>query len=1669
LPGAWPWPVAGRGVKTGAPGRDGRLQPSQQPLAAALDAGLLWLAVLHRVDDADPALRAGLGELGRRGHGAAAFLHDLAVLGAPDKAAVDAGFAPWTLPLLWTRPDPLSQAADVMDAPLSRPELGGQDVAVVAGGGAASVMRAWSEGGRRWRVVLDRPPRLADLAPLARDSFGPVTLVPRHGRVHQLPAALRRLADLAEADASSDGLLAIYHWVRLVETHNGNLLDHRARPGWGVAGPLDQDYADAIADLPTEAPGLEGDGWGAQYAQRARRSGLVAGLVDDLPTDATDLDPGWGVYDGSEASWVFLDGAAVHWHFGSGDAERALTLHRLLATRGNRHLSLLAGRGLFPAELAGWFDTVLAPYGRPYHADLAGQRGGRLRLVGRLSLPGSCLAPGAHVASALAYLADADDTTCVRMPVSGQEAAAWDAAAAGGLGTISWRPVASHRQVAGRRLVVPELDALASHRPGQIPGDDPDAWSRADRRRQAWVSGARRAAALETAMLQALDVAVVDVLDPRWWRWLIPADAGHGQADPEDILASLATTSVAMLPALAPPSGALRQAVSRWFLDSGQVAGMVPGWDQAPLVVTESLTLTGKHLHTGGSETLWPTLAATCFGAWEQGEPTLRLLVIADAPPPGMPSLVQAMGAPGCSLVDARDHEAFGPLVWARPATLAEALRRGREPGDIDAVLLLDLDGLLPDDGGSNDVGATILGWLGLQKISRVDLVGGPLSTAWREFLGRHLGGTVHAVGAGPGGWATLRRGITPPTERRCPRCGHLGVGEVQGLACAGCGQDLGHPALVSDPVGRAEACAGSLLGQADLGRDHPLEVWGTVGELAAVRRVILGVGGRDGLHDSLAITLADGRRWQLRPVEAAARASVDHAVLLSLPVAPDRLSPRAPARSSGELSLLYDQADLRQVMIGSSDAAVERLLATLVDAEALAAVAPDAKGAAPTTVTTWSLAWLSGLPEDHVRRLLGDLRWAARLGEPVRSGTPVADAGVRLRMHTSARDLELQLGGLATHLQSVVSTLHGGAAEGARTLVSWPQSDGPGHALPRQLDRLLALVASPPWRQALPAAPIFIHDLPEGGWFSARRLVGRLGPVTELTAQMARLLDEFSLWCDRLLREASRVDTGYVLAVAPSDASWPWLILGQELGFWSVSPGFGGMVLGLDELRDRLQPALTGHDAPCRELLTAQATALTIWRRELAATPNGGALVPLSTEPPAEPGKRWWQRGGSDPLQGIRRDVAEFATAPRQRTLVLSGAMGTGRLQGLLGGLQEAHRGLDAEWWCPDLETAMRVQLAARSCDPGWDCDLHVLDDPDEAAVAPRAPREQRPVVLVEAQRFPRQARYRLEDAGRQPGLLITIDPDLAPPGESWEDLFVATPRGADVRRLRTPVLPARLPCEVLRQVDPASATTLRPHRRDRGQVTVQRAGTIDECAAAVSAARGAGHLGDDVLVLAPHVEDVDLLCRALADRHWAAARRRDVAALMLPGLIQAVAVLADAHRQRTGHWPGGAGMIPAGAPLLPLLGGGALPAGWGEWLRSGSAPLDRAQDLLDCWRRSPWGQAAGCTTTARQRIAAWCEGQPCDPENLMPLPLWQHWRRALGRALDRDDLLPDLPTAALATADAPAGVPAESLAYVCFGSEPTTVHRRCLAQGTDRILVLYQERSPFPGEDDG
>ncbi|MCB1185087.1 hypothetical protein KDM41_16805, partial [bacterium] len=488
--------------------------------AGAVQAGLHFLAVRSRVAAADLALRAGIGEMARRGDAASAFLYGFLILDSAAQRAVDATFEAWTLPLLWTRPDPLGWsgggAAPALPEAGLRPDLGRSDLTIVTTGNPADVIAAWGEGKQKWRVVLDRLDRLESLGRVASSVVGPVTLIPPSGRVHDLAEALALLDELiASREPGADGLLALFHWTRLVETHNGDLLDFRqVRPRPVGALPLHDRYVERIAGLGTEAPALaSGDGgdalrtWAGQFSQRVRKAGLVAGTAAQLSLVPAELDGMWGVFEGSDASWVFLDSAAVHWRLHRQGRVGIQELHALLHGRGRRHLSVLSAGVWQRTELEELLGTWLHVYGSAYCLGLTDTRAPVLRLVDRGVVPESRLQAADELAGQVSWIERRfaeEGAGTVRLPTTGRAAAFWSDVRSGELDLAGdrWHFLAPDGADAGLprgALVVPVLHSLAGEDLPVAADDTRAAWAEADRQRREYLAWRRRLCALEIA------------------------------------------------------------------------------------------------------------------------------------------------------------------------------------------------------------------------------------------------------------------------------------------------------------------------------------------------------------------------------------------------------------------------------------------------------------------------------------------------------------------------------------------------------------------------------------------------------------------------------------------------------------------------------------------------------------------------------------------------------------------------------------------------------------------------------------------------------------------------------------------------------------------------------------------------------------------------------------------------------------------------------------------------------------------------------------------------------------------------------------------------------------------------------------------------------------------
>ncbi|MFT7698851.1 MAG: hypothetical protein ACI8S7_000667, partial [Candidatus Krumholzibacteriia bacterium] len=746
--------------------------------ASAIQAGLVFLAVRSRIAEADISVRAGIGEMARRGDAASQLLYEFLTLQSETQRALDASFEAWTLPLLWTRPDPFgwtsggnSSAATTneLDGGV-RPDLGRSDLTIVTTGNAPSVLAAWGDGKHKWRVILDRMDRLETLTQVASAVVGPVTLIPQQGRVHVLPAALHLLEEfLSEKSHGSDGLLAIFHWTRLVETHNGDLLDfQQVRPRPGCSLPLYERYAEMVTALPTEAPSLALDGslnsenlqgWGGQFSQRVRKAGLVAGTVDHLGTDALTVDSLWGVFEGSDAAWVFLDSAAVHWSLQRRNEFKIPDLHALLHSRGNRHLSILSAAHWQRSDLEELLAKWLHLFGNAYCLSLTDTRSPALRLVDRGIVPEAEYLALEELSGQLTWITrkfSEEGPGAIQVPQGGRAEHFWRTVASGSLPveTTHWHFFDDPDQAADlpeAALVVPVLQSL-NHVTAENSRDGSRSdWLTADVDRSARVRLQRQMCALEIAAISAGHWRSVEILDSRWWRLLRPEKmsmaAGRNDASSKlrqwdgEQAAQLATNGMARVFDL-PGTGVAGESAGR--ADS-RALSTVAGWLQENQNVSlaqrtrpdSSFLTPGTRLYTGDLAPVWHQIQGHLGRAWERGELDQWALIVADEMPPGAQELVANSGVSGVSIWSEQwQGMQPAPVLWVEPEDFGSPeLKQMLKQFSPTFIIADDLADWLPSaDRDAHETAVALRGILDCDA-KNILLRASSLTNTWSEFL----------------------------------------------------------------------------------------------------------------------------------------------------------------------------------------------------------------------------------------------------------------------------------------------------------------------------------------------------------------------------------------------------------------------------------------------------------------------------------------------------------------------------------------------------------------------------------------------------------------------------------------------------------------------------------------------------------------------------------------------------------------------------------------------------------------------------------------------------------------------------------------------------------------------------------------------------------------------
>lgn len=1582
----------------------------QGPAAGAVLGGLLWLAVRSRLHAGDPALRAGVGAMAGRGDPVCRFLYPFVCLNDEAGRAMDASFEPWTLPVLWTRPDPYgwslsaSRAAgpDAGADPLATaPELARSELAIIATGDAPSVLAAWGEGRQKWRVVLDRFERLEALGRVAGGVVGPITLIPQGGAVHDLDAALGLLEDLlADRAGSREPLLPLLHWTRLVETHNGDLLDFRdVRPRPDGAVPLYDRYARLVAGLPREAPRLDGNGrtWAGQFSQRVRKAGLVAGSVPHLGMDPGRLDALWGVFEGADASWVFLDSASVHWDLLRRGDVQIRALHALLHTRGGRHLSLLTGAAWLRAELEDLLSTWLGVFGAPYCAQLGDARPPRLRLVDRGAVPEARLLAAEAMAAQAAWaerVAEQEGGVTVQVPAAGQAGGFWTAVADGRIAAAGprWRFLREAESPApgdGGVLVVP---ALASLQQGAVPaaaGDSREEWLEADAERRNYLSWRARLCALEVAARLAGPWSGVDVLDTRWWRLLRSRAGAHDGAGAGgwNGARALAATADAACRSLDLPGFAAGDTEAAWgrFLPAArlwtaQEAGpaAADAAAGAALAAGAAGSPTGVNLLVGDLEPTWAAVAARTALAWERGDLDHWVLLVSDQCPPGAAALVAAGGSEGISTWGgAQVADCPAPVVRVTPADFGDpqlrAFLAAHPPRTIVATGLYE--------------------WLPAR-----DREAQESALALRALLDARAHGVILQTHAMPAPWIRF-------VERAC---GARLLGPVP-AATAGSAAEAGEVALATP----------ASIGLAGVGAADRAE--------AVIRRF-------------------QGLLARLRPV----------------------LAERA-VRGEGS------------------------------DAEPLP---PPGRQLVPLE---W-LAALGGLSPADVEHGAGLLRWVARLaGDPLSAASVLAPGARRapasqaqpnsaleshaLMLPRRHAELERRLERLGAAVTEFLPRWLDGAPVGGLTWIDLehPPVKTAADELPA-VDTLLVMVGAGAFGDVG-----LSYACPRGLLYSTRRLVGLTRPADEALAAVQRGLALFAARLAEVAAAALPVEGGLLVQTGVSDLQEEerhFLALGAALGCWRwLGPACPGAVHLVDLLSLADSPTVRQGDDGW-ELLGALVAGRFAGDEEAAATPSGpGRLARLTEGRRGLLGLLGGSEGAASLATVIERVAAVAGLDPEQRFLVLRGTLGSGRHDALVRGLVQSRRLADdpgeITFWCPDPATAAFLARECLRVGLVGPLDIRVPErgaapELGRSAGADAADTSGAVLVMCEVQRFEPETRYRIAQMGRGRRLLMTVDTVAA--AEPWEHLFLTTPRADDIVEL-----PAqqRLARRVWAEVGVLAGTEREPgtsRRRDKGLMLAEYAANLDQSVARIVAAREKDELGPVLRIVGAMTGDLEYVGDSLLERGWVVAGESRLDWLLLPGPRELLAAAADALAA-AGLAPARHGLLAAAAaaggddddapppppdPLLPRFLAPPLRAECRRW----QAALDVEAfadfaSFADAVAVSEWGQVVFAEPEARARaaavVAAWGRAAPAA---LLDQPLWLAWWLVTLADLGESPGAGVRPLVLLAEAARAGGSFVPAAVYMCQGTEEPVRHYEVLGRVTDQALVLYQVRSPLPGD---
>jgi hypothetical protein len=184
----------------------------------------------------------------------------------------------------------------------------------------------------------------------------------------------------------------------------------------------------------------------------------------------------------------------------------------------------------------------------------------------------------------------------------------------------------------------------------------------------------------------------------------------------------------------------------------------------------------------------------------------------------------------------------------------------------------------------------------------------------------------------------------------------------------------------------------------------------------------------------------------------------------------------------------------------------------------------------------------------------------------------------------------------------------------------------------------------------------------------------------------------------------------------------------------------------------------------------------------------------------------------------------------------------------------------------------------------------------------------------------------------------------------------------------------------------------------------------------------------------------------------------------LLLPGTLEFVAAVRDAAGP-----PSEAGAADRWRPLLPALLDADARDAYRQWRAAfGGRAGITLRDFFLLAARSYWARSFLAPPSALSRVEELVQGAGGESvERFVSRPLYEAWRIEVGSLPGIGPASPRAPVVTLATPGSLGATLVDTWVYLCLGSEPPAQHYRVLSRATDRLLILYQEVSPLPGEE--